>query len=248
MSLRRALCLCLIAVLLAPLGAEARAPAGVALQQCRSALEPAERRATFVGRMLRGPAAHRLQMRFRLQQRAPGDRRWTRVDAADWGQWHVSDPGVRGYRYAKTVLGLSAPAAYRTVVRFRWISTDGRVVARRRAVSRPCRQADLRPNLRITRIDVSPTESAGLWRYRITLRNAGRSRVGPSVLALLVDGELRERVAVRGPAPWGQRVVEVLAPPCDPAGAGISARADVDDQVSERDETDNVLEQACPLA
>jgi hypothetical protein len=248
MSLRRALCTCLVGSLLAPFAvAEARQPpAGVALQQCRSAQDPSERRATFVGRMMRVPGAHRLQMRFALRQRVRGERRWTRVEVADWDQWHTSDPAMRGYRYAKTVLGLSAPAAYRTVVRFRWVAADGRVVARHRATSRPCRQADVRPNLRVGGIDISPVEGSGLWRYRVLVRNTGRSRAGASVLALMVDGSLSERVIVRGLGPRGARVVDVHAPPCDPAGPGISAIADADDQVAERDETDNVFEQACP--
>ena len=51
---------------------------------------------------------------------------------------------------------LSAPAAYRTVVRFRWLDADGAVLARSRATSRVCRQPDLRPDLAATLIEVAP--------------------------------------------------------------------------------------------
>ena len=120
----------------------------------------------------------RMQVRFTLQVREGALPAWRRVVAPGLDEWLTSAPGVSRYSYAKTVQNLSAPAAYRTVVRFRWLDAGGAVLARSRATSRACRQPDMRPDLAVARIDV----------------DAGRSR--PARRA--TPSTLRQRRAQRG--------------------------------------------------
>src|SRR5215213_10065283 len=111
----------LACALAAPAAASA-APVGAArLVSCDSALDPADRTATFEGRMRRVRGATRLLMRFTLQSRTKDQSSWHALAAPGFGRWLSSDPGVGRYVYTKRVIALVAPASYRTIVRFRWL-------------------------------------------------------------------------------------------------------------------------------
>jgi hypothetical protein len=219
--------------------ADAAAAASVKLRDCASALEPEERSATFEARMRSAHGSERMQVRFTLQVREgvlPG---WRRVVADGLDEWQASEPGVTRYSYSQTVRNLSAPAAYRTVVRFRWLDAAGDVIERSRATSRICRQPDMRPDLRVTLIDAT---DGG---YTVALRNAGRSAAGPFSVALTAGDAALEPLALDGMEAGEQRFVTVAGPACEP-GEPLTATADGGDAVDERDEDDNVLVAACP--
>src|SRR5215217_7574551 len=172
-SVRRALLLMTLLVLAFPAAAAADT-ASVKLLDCVPALEPQDRMAMFEGRMTPRRGSERMQLRFTLQVREPA-LEWRRVVAPGLDQWLSSDAGVSRYSYAKTVQNLAAPAAYRMVVRFRWLDLDGRVLARSRATSRACRQPDMRPDLGAARIEVDPALAPDRRRYAITVHNGGRT-------------------------------------------------------------------------
>jgi hypothetical protein len=98
------------------------------LEQCISSTVPVQRSVTFTGQMVAVAGTQRMGMRIVLQQRAGGDEAFHDVEAPTLGIWRYSEPGVRIYRYVKQITNLSAPAAYRAVVRFRWTGDRGRVV------------------------------------------------------------------------------------------------------------------------
>jgi len=79
---------------------------------------------------------------------------------------------VSRYSYSKTVLNLSAPADYRTTVRFRWLDAGGAAIKRERVTSRVCRQPDMHPDLTATRID------AVQGGYAVVVANDGRTESG----------------------------------------------------------------------
>ena len=149
--MRRVLLISALLLLGSPAAAAAES---VKLLACDDALEPQQRAATFEARVRPAYGSERMQVRFSLQVREVEPPGWRRVVAEGFDQWLTSAPGVRRYSYAKTVQNLSAPAAYRTVVRFRWLDADGSVLARSRRTSRVCRQADLRPDLTPTLIEI----------------------------------------------------------------------------------------------
>src|SRR5215217_1529311 len=136
--------------------ANARAAAGVKLLGCVPAVESADRTATFEARMRASAASYRMQLRFTLQTRVGAAVSWRRVVADGLGEWLTSAPLVSRYSYAKTVENLADHTSYRMLVRFRWLDADGEVIGRARAVSRACRQRDMRPDLRPTRIEAVP--------------------------------------------------------------------------------------------
>lgn len=234
--MRRALLLSLLILACCPAAAAAES---VRLLACVPALEGADRSATFEARMRPVRWSERMQVRFTLQVEEDVLGSWRRLPAPGFDQWLTSDPGVSRYSYSKTVQNLAAPAAYRTVVRFRWLAGDGAVLARSRATSRTCRQPDMRPDLAVVRIDVVDGGHA------ITLRNAGRSAAGAFAVALSVGDRMREPLTVAGLAAGEHAVLTFAGPACQP-GAPLAATVDADDEVDERDEDDNVLVATCP--
>jgi hypothetical protein len=233
--MRRVLLICALALLGFPAAASA---ASVKLVQCVPALAGADRSATFEARMHAARGSERMQVRFTLQVKEGALPGWRRVVADGLDRWQTSYPGVRRYTYSKTVRNLSAPASYRTVVRFRWLDDEGEVLARSRDSSRACRQPDMRPDLVATQI--APVDGG----YEVTLRNRGRTAAGPLSVAFSVGEDALETVALGG-LPAGERaVVSFSGRACRP-GERLSATVDAADAIAERAEDDNVLAVDC---
>jgi hypothetical protein len=115
----------------------------VALEQCATSTVQAERSATFTAQMSATLATQRMGMRIELQQRMRGESEFHTIAAPGFGTWHPSEPGVKIYKYVKQVTNLTAPAAYRAVVRFRWIGDRGRVLKRAELRTPRCLQPTL---------------------------------------------------------------------------------------------------------
>jgi hypothetical protein len=180
-------------------------------------------------------------VRFTLQVRDEGvARHWRKVVAPGFDEWLTSVAGVRKYSYTRTIQNLTAPASYRTIVRFRWLDEDGLVLRSTRATSSACRQPDMRPDLEPLRIETLPGPDADTRRYRVTVRNGGRTAAGAFDVAL-GDAVLRVPALAAG----AEQVVTFTGPPCA-ADAPPTVTVDPDDAVDERDENDNVLVAACP--
>jgi hypothetical protein len=183
----------------------------------------------------------RMQVRFTLQVRDEGiATRWRKVVAPGFDQWLTSAPGVRKYSYTRTIQNLTAPASYRTIVRFRWLDEDGLVLRSARATSSACRQPDVRPDLEPLRVELAPGPDAGTLLYRVTVRNSGKTAADAFDVTL---GDAVQHVADL--AAGAQQVVTFTGPPCV-AAAPPTVTVDPDDAVDERDEDDNVLVTSCP--
>jgi len=233
--MRRAL-LPLLLLLLWPAAAHA---ATVKVVNCAPALDPAARSATFEARMKAARGSDRMQLRFTLQVRDEGlFTRWRKVVAPGFDTWLTSTSGVRRYAYTRTIQNLTAPAAYRTVVRFRWLDEEGDVLRSSRGTSAQCKQPDMRPDLEPVRVEVAPGPDADSRRYRVIVRNTGRSAAGA------FDVSLGETVAsVTGLAAGAQQAVTLVGPICTEETV---VTVDPGEAVDERDEDDNVLAAACP--
>jgi hypothetical protein len=110
------------------------------LVQCVTAAGPAERSATFAGEMTILPGAARMSMRIELQEHTPGEAGFHAVVAPGLGVWRAAAAGVKTYKYDQQVLDLSAPAAYRAAVVFRWQNARGHEVKRVERVTSSCHQ------------------------------------------------------------------------------------------------------------
>jgi CARDB len=180
------------------------------------------------------PSAARMKLRFALEARKPG-RSWRRVAAPELGGWRTADAATTRYVSSRRVTALVGPAAYRTLVRFRWVDELGQTVARARARSRSCWQPDHRPNLKLRALSFE-----GSTTYVVLVANTGRSDSGPFDLELTsVPTQVVETLA-----PGEERLVEVAGPQCA-RGTPVTAVADPPDLVDERSEHDNELTAPC---
>src|SRR5712691_4808364 len=172
---RRLLVIACAGVLALSAAAQSASPprASAQLDRCHASLDAAQRYAVFSAAMRSLRAGQdRMEMRFDVFRRAQGSLVFKRVAAPGLGVWNRANPGVGRFRFRQKVENLSAPAAYRAVVSFRWIGADGRVFARAQHVTVACAQPDLRPNLRIGSIKRSAVDSR---QYLVTVRNDGGS-------------------------------------------------------------------------
>jgi hypothetical protein len=120
----------------------------VMLEQCVTSTAQAERSATFTAQMVATPATQKMALRFELQERMRGEPDFHTVTAPGLGVWQRSEPGVKIYKYVKQITNLAAPAAYRAVVRFRWVGEKGRVFKRAELHTQKCLQPPLAPQVR----------------------------------------------------------------------------------------------------
>lgn len=127
-------CACVLVPLAYAQVAFASAPsdgtATVGIEQCLTSTVQLERSATFTAQMTATSATQKMAMRLELQQRIGGESEFHTLAAPGFGVWRSSEPGVKIYKYVKQVTNLAAPAAYRVLVRFRWIGESGHLLKR----------------------------------------------------------------------------------------------------------------------
>ncbi|MGA9876086.1 MAG: hypothetical protein WBQ21_09775 [Solirubrobacteraceae bacterium] len=148
---------CALAVLCCAQGAFARGPRrdmtappatsgvgySVTLEQCATSTVQSERSATFTAQMTATGATQRMAMHIELEQRLSGETSYHTIIAPGLGVWQRSETGVQIYKYVKQVTNLDAPAAYRAVVRFRWLGDKGHVLKRAETRTQRCLQPAL---------------------------------------------------------------------------------------------------------
>jgi hypothetical protein len=216
-------------------------PLRAALESCLASPLPVERVATFVGSMPARAGAERMRVRFDLERRRPGERRWQRLQAPGFGTWERSAANVAGFVFRKRVNGLWVPASYRARIRFQWLASDGSIVGRAHARTPACAQPDLRPNLVPGPLTAILDSQPGIAIYTLVVRNTGRSTASPFGVRVGSGG------AEVGPLdPGEQRLVVVVALACAPAET-IVATVDADRRVEESVERGNVTRRRCPL-
>jgi hypothetical protein len=226
----------------APLAAAAPPKLGATLETCTTSPLPVQRIASFVGSMPARANATRMRMRFDLERKRDGARRWRRLKAAGFGVWERADPKVAGFVFTKRVTGLPVPASYRARVSFVWLAADGSTVKRAIARTPACRQPDLRPNLVPGALTASlDVEQPGLAVYTLAVRNTGRSAADAFSVTV---GSGSAEVGALGPGE--ERAVAVVAPACLPLLA-IVVRVDADRRVDESQESGNGARRTCPL-
>jgi hypothetical protein len=215
------------------------------LHVCHFAPDQQGRYAVFGGSMksLRD-GDDRMQMRFDLYRRLPGNARYQHVAAPGLGGWNKAAPSVTRYRFRQKVENLPAPASYRAVVSYRWLTAAGKVFARTKRTTPVCVEPDPRPNLRVSRITGAPAPGGNAF-YDVVVRNDGRSAASDFDLLLTVNGAARPAKQVATLAAGARKVVRFTAPRCA-AGSTVKADVDPDNRVAERDETDNSLAVDCP--
>jgi hypothetical protein len=114
--------------------------ASATLEECVTAPQAEQRAVAFSAEMTAVAGTMRMAMRIDLQERLPGETEFHAVTAPGIGTWRSSDPKVKVYKYLKQVTNLSAPAAYRGFVRFRWLNAKGHTIRRSERLTARCTQ------------------------------------------------------------------------------------------------------------
>jgi hypothetical protein len=98
------------------------------VEQCVTNATQAERSATFVGEMTAVPGTARMMMRIDVLERGPEEVLFHTIAYPGLGTWLRAAPGVKTYKNLDRVTDLSAPAAYRAAIRFRWLNSKGKLI------------------------------------------------------------------------------------------------------------------------
>ncbi|MGI8594105.1 MAG: CARDB domain-containing protein [Solirubrobacteraceae bacterium] len=208
-----------------------------------------QRYAVFTGEMASLRRGNRMEMRFELERRAPGEGAFVPVDVPKLGVWNRAKPGRSPYRFNQRVEKLAAPATYRARVTFRWTGPNGakKVVARR--VTPPCKQPDFRGDLRLRAVGAQRVPGTDKADYTVEVRNAGRtvaeSATGFDVV-LGIDGVALPATTLNGLAPGDRRELTFRGPRCRPSDGSATAVVDPDNRVDEAGEGNNVIGVPCP--
>lgn len=230
--------------------------AGARLLSCRRS-PLLDGRVAVVGTSMRPlPAGRRLAVRLDLWQRVPGARWTQRTDVPGLGVWVVpSDPLLGSqpgdvFKYRQAVGRLVVPAAYRFRVTFRWSNDAGAVVRQTALTTAVCREPDLRPDLVLDGVKAAPSpRAAGLVRYTVSVRNAGRSVAPRSVVAATLPGDATPNQRTRGVprlAPGASVTVAFTGPGCAAGAQPAMFVVDPGNAVEESREGDNELAATCP--
>jgi hypothetical protein len=113
------------------------------LEQCVTSTVQSERSATFTAQMMATGSTQRMEIKIELQQRMRGEAEYHTVVAPNLGIWRGSEPGVKIDKYVQQVTDLTAPAAYRALVQFRWLSDKGHVIRHTELHTSHCLQPTL---------------------------------------------------------------------------------------------------------
>jgi hypothetical protein len=113
------------------------------VEQCVTSTVQAERSATFTAQMVATGSTQRMEIKIELQQRTRGEAEYHSVAAPNLGIWRGSEPGVKIDKYVQQVTDLTAPAAYRALVQFRWLNDKGHVLKRAELHTSRCMQPTL---------------------------------------------------------------------------------------------------------
>ena len=147
--MRRALAGCLIAcgIAAAPAAGAISTPSRATLTGfvCERAPDPLDRALAVTAVMRPAPGTQRMAMRFVLLRRPSGGS-FSPLPGRDLGRWLTPNPATLGQRPTDTwkldklVVNLTAPAAYRFRVTFRWTGASGAVLGRTTLQSPICVQ------------------------------------------------------------------------------------------------------------
>lgn len=104
-------------------------PVGASVEQCVPAVVQTERSATFTAQMTATAGTQRMAIQMEIQEWTPTDPTFHTIVAPGLGVWSQSETGVKIYKFVKQFTNLTAPGAFRALVRYRWLDSRGHVIA-----------------------------------------------------------------------------------------------------------------------
>jgi hypothetical protein len=210
------------------------APLSATVSSCHADPLQANRFAIFAAQMTSLPGTRTMAVEFELQDRDAGALEFMTVSAPGFGTWVTSQPGVGIFTYTHEVTSLPAPAAFRVLVRARWLDRRRLVIRHDTLVSPLCAEPLETPDLvlgkGLTRHRVAG--SPGTVVYGLEVFNAGTAAAGAFQVSLTVNGVALADASVTGLAAGSNQLVQFSGPPCT-AGSTLTAVADPGAAISE---------------
>lgn len=249
--------LALAAVAIAGFAAVASAASGGRHAQlrgfvCQRALDPAGRGVSVSALMRPVTGTAKMALRFELLKRGSRHSRAASVAGPGLRNWVTPPPrrpplGARaGDRWIvkHPVVDLTAPAFYQFRVTFRWSDSAGRAIGRAVRLSRQCFQPELRPDLRVTAVNVTPLPAdPGSDAFVAQIRNSGRTAAGRFDVQLADGPVMKTTTVARLPAHAGVQI-DFDGPACS-AAAPATVTADPAHAVDDANRANNAMRVTC---
>lgn len=218
---------------------------------CVKALDPIGRSFTMTATMRPLARTRKLMMNVRLMDRTTVAPAWAAVVAPGFGQWiSPTSPATLGQRPGDVwnvrhpVTDLTAPVSYRFVVEFRWIGAAGRLLGQQTLNSAVCQQPELRPDLTVGTVAVTPAANRTKQVYTTTISNIGATAATDFQVALSDAGVVVPKT-IKYLGPHASRVVSFTGPACT-AAQPPTVTADPGDQVDVYSRAQAVAQVTCP--
>ena len=217
------------------------------LSSCHTDAAPSSRYAIFASQTTAAAVRGTVEMSvdFVLEERGGAGGGFDVVPAPGFGTWVTSQRGIGIFTYSHEVTALPAPAAFRVLVRARWIGHGHRVLHRTEALSPVCVQPLLEPALQVTAIYRGAAQSATTVTWNVAIRNEGSAAAGQFDVALSVAGTALAPATVPGLAAGASQVVQFTGPRCT-SGGSLVATADSTNAITEPADPARTRTVACP--
>jgi len=220
---------------------------------CRRAVDPLRRTVSVTAVMRPVPGTLRMAVRFDLLSRSRTGGAFSAVRVGDLGTWlSPIDQPTLGQRpgdvwvISHPVAGLAAPATYHYRVAFRWTGANGRVLATHTRQTANCFQPELRPDLRVKSITVTPSiGKPSLDSYAAVIKNAGATGAGPFTVEFALPGRIVDRT-VRRLAAHSTRTETFQGPLCS-ATSDPTVTVDPAHRILDVNPNNNTLQATCPV-
>jgi len=200
---------------------------------CHADVLAANRYAIFAAQMTSIPGTRTMAVNAELMERGPNASGFAAVsNAPGFGVWVSSQPGVGIYTYSHEVTGLPAPAAFRVLVRARWLDRRRHLIRHEQLYSPVCVQPSQTPNLAIGGLRRARGAGAATEVYSVQVLNTGTVAAGPFQVSLTVNGVALTGVSLPSLAADTAQVVQFNGPACT-AGSTLTAVADSTATVTE---------------
>ncbi len=237
-----------LTVIVLPSGAAwAKRPPGAKtyakVHKCTSSKKSAGRALTMRGTMSTASRDLAMRMRFELHEKVSGGD-WQEVTPSKLDKWLEKPAGVDMFKSRFRVRNLSAPAHYKTIVRYEWMR-DGESVGSARKTTNICRIRSKQPDLSARLMVIRPGLNDLTWSYVFAISNIGSQtakgfrmeiRIGGGTVIKKTVASLRQNRAYK---------LDVVDRRC--SEAQIEGVVDPDDNVTEGNEKNNSLTVNCPL-
>lgn len=244
----------LTAVAASPAAAQPVAPRDQLSQfSCQNALDPSNRSVSVESVMRPVTGTLRMAVKFQLLEGAVGTLPTTVVRGTGLNAWLTPDDPTLGqlpgdvWQLTKSVINLGAPAVYAFHASFRWTGAHGRVLHTAQRTTRTCRQRELRPDLLVKSLTITPIAAQpGEDLYTAVIGNRGLTGAGPfEVLFDPADGTAPTIDTIAWLGSRQSRTLSFVGPACN-AAQPPTVTADAADQVDDYDRANNEMTATCP--